>query len=212
MTLCRLLRLIITAALLTSPHVTLAQDHVEESLACFEEWHSSGGVGPSVCKGAISVEETVIRWDEFSPATVDAILDGLERLAIGSPDQRVRISATVSLMTPGKTSLGPDRTRPGIVQRAGRLYQASPPRDVKNTILRAMDRLGERGQAVSFLTVVAQEDPEFDRGAEWPLALVAVTRLANMGSEGQAALQQLKLSGDVRNPQARRFLNLPSQR
>jgi hypothetical protein len=146
----------------------------------------------------------MVRWDEFPPATIEAVLGGLERMAITSESKRLRIAAAVYLASPGNLDMRP--AMPGIVARAARVYRGTTEYIIRYTIVSAMREQAERAQAIAFLKNVALEDSPQDRGSEWPVPFAAVTVLADMGAEGRAALEQLNASGEVRNPRARAFV------
>ena len=177
----------------------------DSSLACLEEWDCVGGVRASRCEGgAVSVETLTVRWNEFPSATIEAVLDGLEGPALTSESRRLRMTAAVYLTTPGSLTTRP--TMPGIVARAARVYRSTTEYIIRYTIVSAMREQAERAQAIAFLKDVALEDAPQDRRSEWPIPFAAVTVLADMSAEGRAALEQLNASGEVRNPQARAFV------
>lgn len=62
----------------------------QTALACFEEAMRSPGAGCSQMQGVIVLDITE-HWWKYRPVVVDAILDGLERLAITSDNLSVRV-------------------------------------------------------------------------------------------------------------------------
>jgi hypothetical protein len=70
----------------------------EAALACFEESIRAGkhGSDMSLCPpGVIAAEAIVLRPIEYPAATLTAVLDGLERLALTSDDRRVQLAAAI---------------------------------------------------------------------------------------------------------------------
>lgn len=84
-----------------------AQDPVvEAALACFEESRRVGENSSECDRGVISVEAIMLRPTVVPSATVEAVLDGLERLALGSDSKRARISAAGWLTAAGEPDGG----------------------------------------------------------------------------------------------------------
>jgi hypothetical protein len=143
---------------------------------------------------------------KFPEATVMAVADGLERLALTSSHGRTRQEAAIWFLTLGLADA--DSPRPGIVERAAELFERSQDPLVRDAIVGNMHRVADREAAVRFLVHVAGEDSPVDAGRQWPSAVRAIEILAIIEPEGIAALRQLDGDTDVKNPLARRYLGL----
>jgi len=156
------------------------------------------GLGASVTD---AVAQTEVERVFGTPAAVAARQDSLERVAITSTDPNQRSSAIIRISAPGrawyhvqgKDTTDPTVTYPGIVAGLKRVYDAVGPRD-REVVVSLLSLQAERGEAVAFLTEVATRNTEMGEVA--PLALVAVSALSRMGSEGAAALRQIHSTGD----------------
>jgi hypothetical protein len=147
----------------------------------------------------------------------DSLLDGLERMALTSGDERVRQFATSCIAFAGQGErLAPPRG--GVLTRLLRIYRADSPPLVRLTITNRLPLLTERREATAFLrTIAAEPDTSGGRGlhghhSPGDRRIEALARLAEMGEEGRAVLQAMHRSGEARSPQARTILEHMARR
>ena len=130
---------------------------------------------------------------DYPKARVEALLRGLERLALDGSTERVRAHAAGLLITAGSRH-GPDPI-PGSFARIERVFRHSKDSRVQLGLVNGMLVLTERKEAVLLLEQIAAQDSY--------LAQVALSSLLNMGNEGTAVLKRLHERKAVRNPRAR---------
>jgi hypothetical protein len=130
---------------------------------------------------------------DYPKARVEALLRGLERLALDGTTERVRVHAAELLLTSGSRH-SPDPI-PGSFARIERVFQHSKDSRVQLGLVNGMRVLTERKEAALLLEQFATQDSY--------LAPVALSSLLNMGDEGTAVLKRLHEGKAVRNPHAR---------
>jgi hypothetical protein len=181
---------------------------VAEALAEFEEANTAWA-SPDRGAREHALLNMVYRAGKLPVAKVDSVLDGLERLALGSAVATVRRSATSTLGLAGYKQL-PDRVE-GIVLRLEGLYHASADGVVRTIIVAGMDRQGETGAAIDFLKRAAQDSRPGD--SDDPPARWAVETLARMDTEeARAVLHELHTAGAAQHPAARGYLRYIASR
>lgn len=186
---------------------SLESASAEAALKCFEASRTAGK-GTSDCPGVIPAEGIMMDPAKFPEATVMAVADGLENLALTSVNGHTRTAAAIYLATLGVPDSAAGRPLPGIVDRLQALFERSHSTLVREAIITMMPHQADRGAAVRFLVRAASEDSPVDAGRQWPSAVRAIDMLAIIEPEGIAALRQLKGDTDVKNPLARRYLGL----
>jgi hypothetical protein len=205
-------RLVVGAVFLAAPvsgQAPAVGVGVAEALARFEEANTDWA-SPDRAAREGALLNMVYRAGKLPVAKADSVLDGLERLALGSAVATVRHSATSTLGLAGYKQL-PDRVE-GIVSRLEGLYQASEDGVVRTIIVAGMDRQGETGAAIDFLKRAAQDsrpgDSEIESPARW-----AVETLARLDTEeARAVLHDLHTAGAAKHPAARRYLRYIASR
>jgi hypothetical protein len=141
--------------------------------------------------------------DKFPAQTVNAILTGLERLALSSPDARVRAGAAAAFTIAG--SRRNPRPIPGIAQRMLRMYDRSQDQAVRRVLVSFMGRSAEPQVVIPFVRTLAMQEPH---AADFPGAAGhALATLVAMEQGGRPVLQDLHARGLVRDPGARFELN-----
>ena len=196
---------LVTALLLAMPGAARAQSHPggradatpERLLADFavEEQDRS----PRPRTAGPDIIHVLNNRDKFPAQTVGAILAGLERLALSSPDARVRTGAAAAFTTAG--SRRNPRPVPGIAQRMLRMYERSQDQAVRRVLVSFMARSAEPQVVIPFVRSLAIQEPH---AADFPGAAGhALATLIAMGEGGRSALQDLHARGLVRDPRAR---------
>lgn len=186
-----------------------ADGSVEAALTCFEQLHGKG-VTRNTCESGVVSARVIVRYPEqYPPAVYDAAVNGLERLALTSNDDRVRTAAVMALVNMGNGAADPPIA--GTVDRLSSIFWQSNDKGLRASILRVMCCQAERAQAVEFLKAAAREDRPEDRGSHWPPAHWALSTLALMGPDGQAALASLYAEDSVKNPVARAYMEYLSK-
>jgi hypothetical protein len=131
-------------------------------------------------------------------ADVAAILDGLERLAVGSKTPTVRREAAFLLSIPGsRRSTSPSAA---TFERLQRVYAKSSDPTVKAVVVDVMGDLNDHRKAAAFLKGVALQD------STGVFAGPALSSLLTMGADGRVALGQLHDSDAVPNSESRQIL------
>jgi hypothetical protein len=130
---------------------------------------------------------------DYPQARVEALLRGLERLALDGTSERVRAHAAGLLLTSGSRH-SPDPI-PGSFARIERVFRHSKDSHVQGLLVNGMSVLPERKEAARLLEQVAAQDSY--------LAQIALSSLLNMSNEGTAVLKRLHEGKAVRNPHAR---------
>lgn len=203
---------IVAAMSTVSTSVAFGQEteaSAEAALACFEQSRRDGEVFSACPPGVLSAEAIVRVRGEFPAATYEAVLSGLEQLALMSDDSKTRAGAVIVL-----AGLGDSRSKEPLadtVDRLRRIYEQSNDMPVRALIARLMCCQVATGQAIEFLKLVAKDNRQEDRSATWPPAHWALTALEIMGPEGRAALQSLHAEGNVENARARGYLEYLSK-
>jgi hypothetical protein len=151
---------------------------------------------------------------QYPPATLVGVLDGLEDLALRSPNGSVRVAAVSWLSGAGEVgSMGAtglaDRD---VAVRLGRVWERSADAGVREVILGRMWAQANREETVRVLTAAALLNREQDLKNDFPEPYVAVLSLSRMGAEGVGALRQLRARGVVNNPRARGLLEYLEER
>jgi hypothetical protein len=180
-----------------SGHVNASPERLLADFAAEEQGRSHGTAtaGPNIA-------HVLNNSHRFPAQTVNAILTGLERLALSSPDARVRVGAASAFTTAG--SRRNPRPIPGIAQRMLRMYDRSQDRGVRRVLVSFMGRSAEPQVVIPFVRTLAIQDPHV---ADFPgAASHALATLAAMEG-GRSVLQDLHARGLVRDPGARFELN-----
>ncbi len=138
--------------------------------------------------------------------SVDAVLDGLESLALKGATADVRERAAVSLALAG--SRDSQRPRSGNVARLERLYAGTSYQGVKAVVVTMLGEAQEASRALGFLEKVATKPDEDFPGA----SIAAMTAIAGHQDQGGAVLKRLHDSHAIRDPHAVQWLNLIAER
>lgn len=171
---------------------TLAKPSARQTLVQFEE---------SAKSGSASLSWMLRHPEKYSRATLDSVVDGLERLALESKSDLVSSSAAAALASAGST----DRPLPGSLQRTLAVYKRSGSGLVRRVVLGLMYNQHDRAGAIVFLKSVASQDPARPDFADAPLE--AVSTLSYMGLQGRIALSELRSQGVLRDPAAKGFVD-----
>jgi hypothetical protein len=137
---------------------------------------------------------------DYSASDLEAVLEGLEHIALTGTPSRLREEAAAGLAIPGSNrAVHPIR---GSFPRLERVYHRSSDPVVRRILVGAMGDLVERRKPAQFLGDVAlRTPPDF---AEAPQA--AVQSLLRMGDEGRVVLKRLHESGAVSDTKAKLVL------
>ncbi|MEW5927754.1 MAG: hypothetical protein AB1941_09730 [Gemmatimonadota bacterium] len=139
---------------------------------------------------------------KYPQTTVDALLDGLEHLALTSADSLIRSAAASKIGMAGWSSRKPPL--PGIVARQVRLYRRSSDPMVRARIVSSLTGAAETQAAAAFLRTIALQS---SRRGDFPNAPIAAIRaLTRLGEDGPATLRELHQSGQVHDREASAFL------
>lgn len=155
----------------------------EAALQCFEDSRVAGKT-VSDCPGTIPAEGIVNSPVSFPSATVVAVADGLEELALTSRDWRVRFEAALWLSKLGESDPKRGRPVPGTVDRLAALFSQTPDSNVRHAIVTTMPPQADRSAAISFLMDAATQDFPIERKSDWPSAARAIEILNGDGSGG----------------------------
>lgn len=137
-------------------------------------------------------------------SVVQAHLDSMQVVALTSPDVDERAAAIIGILAIGRFSEAlPGEPYPGVVQRLRTIYEQEPTYGLRAHIVRWLEFVGERAERLEFLRMVASERRADEDAEDFPVPLLAVGKLARMGAEGRAVLQQLAAQDAVKNPVAR---------
>lgn len=205
--LIRTLVQLIGCAVLVLPGRAPAQDlrpDVQDMVRCFAAAYTVGAEIDecgAVAPGAIGVLTQPGKYPEH----LDAVMDGMEQLAVSHPELRVRVAAAVYLMAPGNRALTAD-TPEGVVVRVNRLYDRSPEPAVRSALIRWMPYQAEQQAAIAFLEATARSRRS-PADMMWPDELLAIDALAHMGERGREALRRLHRDSLVENELARQRLD-----
>jgi hypothetical protein len=179
-------------------HVTIRVNAIPERLlADFVAEVQGKSLGPPMA--GLSITHILLNRQDYPKQTVDELINGLERLALNSSDERLSVGAAGAFATAG--SRRNPRPVPGIAQRMLRMYQQSRHELVRSVLLSSMGQSAEPQVVIQFIRSLAIRDP---RAADFPgAASRALATLIVMGEEGRAILQDLHTKGLVRDPNAR---------
>lgn len=175
-------------------------------LSCFEETHHLPRQSDPTCSpGAPTVESIVLTPNRFFLGTVDAIINGLELLALTSDNGFVQRSAAGALSVAGiRGTSGSGRPLPGIVDRLESVYWASDDSVIRGAIVRGIARQADRPRTIEFLkNVILEARPKEGGEHRPPPAYRALVELELLGEEGRRVLWDLHAGGQVRNDLAR---------
>jgi hypothetical protein len=166
---------------------------VDAWIACFEEKVITGDIE---CPNWWRVREVVGNPHEYEPATVDAVLDGLGRLALTTDDQELQFAAIDHLRKAGERP----NHHPGVVDRLEALYWQSDVPEVRGWAA-DMRNQAETSKVLDFLEALAKEPDD--------LAMYAIIQLETswVVAEGYAVLRRLYDQGSVTNAGAKRRLS-----
>jgi len=141
----------------------------------------------------------LVHAGSYSPADVETVLDGLERLATTGSTEQMRSAAVFALATPSSRDAAAPRR--GAIARLARIYHQSSESLVRAaTVATAGSLVMDREAAVEFLSEVAATDHnDF-------VAQQALGSLLRQGELGRAALARLHDASQVSPPEARVML------
>ena len=170
--------------------------------ALVREKQTPGGYDPA----SHDITVVLTHRSDYPAPYVEAILRGLEQLALTGDSPDLRRSVVLWLAIPG--SRRSTHPVPGTVARLARLYRRDPA--VRGVVVSAMADLAERQEALAFLERIAVQAPE---DADFPeSAGRALATLVAMGDEGRAVLKRLHDTRAVRDLQARYELSVLASR
>lgn len=165
---------------------------------------SDPGGSPSAAR--VELAEVLVGIADYAPARVEAVLDGLERIALTGLSSDVRAEAALSLSVPGSRQAV--KPRPGIAARLMRVYGRSNDRQVRGMVVEGLARSVEHQEAIAFLEKVATGERPGAPGS----SLAALTAIAAHGDQASPVLRRLHLSGAIKDPDARHWLEFMAQR
>lgn len=174
---------------------TLKLKSVPEMLTRSEESAKASGFGGTL------LSQLLRNANKYPRSTLDSVATGLEAIALKSRNEKARAWAAGELARGGTS----DQPQPGLLDRTLRVYRGSGDGLVRHTIVAYMANQHERAKAIAFLKSVASESPRQQDFIQ--ASLSAVSALGNMGSEGRAALIELRDVGALRDPSALGFVN-----
>jgi hypothetical protein len=135
----------------------------------------------------------------FRPPRMDSLVNELEHLAVASPTHDVRMSSASHLSLAGN---GTGRQPlPGVTVRLKRVYKRTGDTGVRMLVAGSMRNMPEREEAIAFLRRLALQSGGAKDFPDTPMEAIRV--LLSMGSEGRAALQELRERQQLRNPLTR---------
>jgi hypothetical protein len=150
--------------------------------------------------GSASLGSVVRHPELYTTAQFDSLIGGLERLALVSESALVRGEAARNIAAAGSA----EYSEPRIIHRLIALYEKSDDELVKRSILARMYQQKDRRAAIVFLKGVASKSIEKQ---DYPDAsFEAASNLTHMGDEGVNALAELRRTGQLRDPEARGFV------
>lgn len=177
-----------------------------ELLAAFE--HDYDATGKATSAGSLDLTYVLMHHTEFPSADVEALLQGLERIALVGDASPLRAAAVLRLVIPG--SLQSRSPVPNMMGRLERIYQGTNDPLVRSSVVSSMAELAQRQAALRFLEKVAVQAPE---AADFPgSASRALGTLVAMGDEGREVLRRLHESEAIRDPEARYELSVLASR
>lgn len=170
----------------------------EELLVRFAEEERSGVAGQA-SEDIFRIFRDPVKYPR---ATVEALLNGLERLALTSNHPYVRTAAAATISMAGwSTSKSP---LSGIVARQVRIYQRTSDPMVRSAVVSSLTGAAETKSASAFLRTIALQS---SRRGDFPNAPISAIRaLTRLGEDGPATLRELHQNGQVRDREALGFL------
>lgn len=145
------------------------------------------------------VTHTLAHADSFAPARVDSLLDGLQRLALTSENNRVALMAVVVLAS----SADRHSARPlaGVTDRLRSIIDGAASSGARRTAMHRLPLQCDVTTAVRALEAEAASTPE---AQSYPgSARDAVALLRDTGGRGREALLRLHRGRRVQEPEAR---------
>jgi hypothetical protein len=137
----------------------------------------------------------------YTGGSVEAVLDGLEPLALGSGPVDLRIRATQLIGTSGsRDALEP---RPEALARLQRVYRGSTEWQVLAAVVDALARSADHGAVLAFLAEIATSPPKAYPGA----SMSALAAIASHADSGVPTLRRLHESGAIRDSEASWWLD-----
>lgn len=142
---------------------------------------------------------------KWSPNSVMQVkLDSMMAIALAAPAFDDRSAAIIGILRVGAVSaMLPGEPYPGVVRRLRAIYEREPSHVLRASIVRRLDELAERPEKLEFLRMVAAERRADEDELDFPVPLIAVEKLARMGPDGWAILQELAAEDALKNPIAR---------
>lgn len=152
-----------------------------------------------LARKGVGADADIVRHPSLYPRTrVDSVVDGLERIALGSGSDLVKGEAVAALSMAGSD----DSSIPGIFERTTKIFMRSDSHQVRGMIIGYMPNQRERAKALTFLRSVAMSDPEQTDD----LPFLAVDVLSGMGTAGRATIADLFDKNLVRDPRSIGFM------
>jgi hypothetical protein len=162
----------------------------------------AGGRNERASAAGLAITHVLAHRTQYAAGDVDALLQGLERLAITGSEPQVRAEAAARLAIPGARSDAHPLL--GTLARLQRVYAASRDPLVRGVIVGTFGDLAERREAIRFAEDIASRSPEDFTDA----ASRVIASLLMMGDEGRASLARLNESKSVKDPEAAHSLVL----
>jgi hypothetical protein len=158
-------------------------------------------VGGAPSGALLDLTAVLLGRSDYPSAKVEAVLNGLEHLALAADSPQLRAAAAWDLTVPG--SRDAVHARPNSIARLDRVYRKSKDNGVRASIVSGLARSGEGPQALAMLETIALKDQPDYPGS----ALSALTSMKAHKDQGNAALKRLHEARAVRDPEARRWLD-----
>jgi hypothetical protein len=162
--------------------------------AYVQEWTPTGE-----SSAADYLAHVVTNHGDYPATDLEAVLRGLEEIALTGTSPRLRAEAASFLTIPGSTrAVHPVR---GRFSRLERVYHDSTDPVVRLVLIRAIGDQIDRRKATAFLEGVAAQGNSED-------ARSAIGSLQRLGEEGRTGLKRLYDGNAVRNPEAKSMLEV----
>lgn len=134
---------------------------------------------------------------DYPAADLEALMRGLEDLAVSGNPPRLRADAAIRLSIPGSKRAA--HPVPGVFARLQRVYRRSTDPQTRSVLIAVMAESTERQNAANFLERIAKQEPADFSEAQYK----AIQSLRRLDEEGRAALQRLHETQAVREPKAK---------
>jgi hypothetical protein len=171
-----------------------------ELIAAFVQDNAAPGRTPSVA--GMEVDAVLLDRADYPSANVNAVLDGLESVALTGASGDLRARAALAISASGsRRALHP---RPRTVARLERMHQRTDDWEVRAAIVTGLAHSVERQEALRFLEGIAVREHGDYPGS----ALAALASIAAHEAQGSTVLKRLHITGAVQDPEARQWLEL----